>query len=135
MFLNDDYHKWFFGLSDDIKSDFNLFEKSYLEQSFSLKSYLNKLALDRQETFIKELKKKYSTDNQILDKINKEPITFYLKKKWKYISLVYKSISINDMISMSIYLLDETAVRDKLIPYRKSNLNDILVVAKYIDNI
>lgn len=135
MFLNEEYHTWFFKLSLEKKSDLNTFSCEFLEQSKLMLIDQHSFALSFQKVFNQKIKKLYEADNTKLSVINSHPLYSYFKHKLYYLSLAYKSLSKKDMLIMSINMLDDNEDKKKMLEYKDLDVNYFLIYIRNLDDL
>lgn len=130
VFLSEEFHNWFFKLNITNLVDL---EEAFLKECTRIRLETSSLSLLSQDEFIIKLKTKYATDNQVIKSINASPTYSYFKYKWYYLNKSFSSLSASDLLKISITLLEEDTLKQKMIEYRQLSLKDFLVFCKHID--
>lgn len=133
IYLNEEYHDWFFGLNSEDLSSLESFKNAFIKQSHVIRLQTSELALSKRDVFITKLKELYQTDNNLLSVINAQPLFSYFKYKWIYISRIFTSMNYSEVLEMSIFLLNEDSLKIQLLALRKQEASDFLTYVRHLD--
>lgn len=133
LFLDKELLSWFFKLNSNIKDDLNKFEISFYDEVYRLQDEYETLVSAKQDIFMKLFDAKHKDNKEYVAEVQASPLSSYIKLKLLTIKKVYSNILKEDAIRMTIFSLNDSDLKMKLLKFIKSDLVDILSLANSLD--
>lgn len=133
IFLSKDLQKWFLKLDKCKKINLDTFEECLLNEVFTMECQYENLVILKQKAFLEKVKELFK-DDPLVNELEDNPLSSYLKLKLIIIRKIYPKVCKEDAVRMAVLAIDNDQVKKQFSKFLKSDLDDIFSLAQSLDD-